>query len=87
VEAYLNVYYESEGIDKILEPLLKNVPYRFLSPWIPYTTDAEVIEKSKNGDCACLYALHDDHLILNQEWWEYIKKHYYIICHAAERSF
>ena len=87
VEAYLNVYYESEGIDKILEPLLKNVPYRFLSPWIPYTTDEEVIEESNSEDCACLYALHDDYLILNSEWWEYIKNHYSSICSSAERSF
>lgn len=87
VEAYLNVYYESEGIGKILEPLLKNVPYRFLSPWIPYTTDDEIIEKSNSGDYACLYALCDDHLILNEEWWEYIKKHYSSICSSAERSF
>lgn len=87
VEAYLNVYYETEGIDRILEPLLKNVPYRFLSPWIPYTTDEEVIEESNNGDSACLYALRKDHLIVNSEWWEYIKKYYSSICSSAERSF
>ena len=67
VEAYLSVYYYSDGIDKILEPLLKNVPYRFLSPWIPYTTDEEVVEKSNSADCACLYALQDDS-ILYHKW-------------------
>ena len=87
VEAYLNVYYESEGIGKILEPLLKNVPYRFLSPWIPYTTDDEVIEESNSGESACLYALRDDHIVLNEEWWDYIKTRYKRICDFAERSF
>lgn len=87
VEAYLKVYYESEGIGKILEPLLKNVPYRFLSPWITYTNDEEVIEKSNSGEYACLYALRDDSLILNSDWWNYLKKRYFNICNSAERSF
>ena len=67
VEAYMSVYYESEGIGEILEPLLENLPYLFLSPWIKYTTDEDVIEKSNSGDYACLYALHNDHLVLNEE--------------------
>ncbi len=87
VEAYLNVYYDSDGIGKILEPLLKNVPYRFLSPWIPYTTDEEVIEKSNSADCPCLYSLQDNNIVLNEEWWEYIKKNYAKICNSTERSF
>lgn len=46
VETYLRQHYSSQGVNKILAPLVKNVPYRFLSPWIKYTTDNEVIEKS-----------------------------------------
>lgn len=87
VEAYMSVYYESEGIGEILEALLKNLPYLFLSPWIQYTTDEEVIEKSNSSDYACLYALHDDYLILNEEWWDYIKTRYKSICNSVERSF
>lgn len=87
VEAYLNVYYESEGIGKILEPLLKNVPFRFLSPWIPYTTDDEVVDKSNSDDRACIYALRDNDILLSEEWWEYIKKKYTQICISTERSF
>lgn len=87
VEAYMSVYYDTEGIDKILEPLLKNVPYRFLSPWIKYTTDEEVIEKSNSEEYACLYALNDDYLVLHPEWVNYIKANYKSICDSAERSF
>jgi len=87
VEAYLSVYYDSDGIGKILDPLLKNVPYRFLSPWIRYTTDEEVIEKSNSADSACLYALQENNIVLNEEWWDYIKKNYTKICNSAERSF
>ncbi len=87
VEEYLNTYYHSYGIGNILEPLLKNVPYRFLSPWIKYTTDEEVIEKSNSDDCACLYALRKNEIVLNEEWWEYIKKNYTKICNSSECSF
>jgi len=87
IEAYLSVNYDSEGIGKILEPLLKNVPYRFLSPWIKYTTNEEVVEKSNSTDCACLYALQDDCIVLNEKWWDYIKENYTKICNSAERSF
>ena len=87
VEAYLSFYYESDGIGKILEPLLKNVPYRFLSPWIKYTTDEEVVEKSNSADYACLYALQDNNIVLNEDWWKYIKKNYTNICNSTERSF
>ena len=87
VEAYLSVYYYSDGIDKILEPLLKNVPYRFLSPWISYTTDKEVVEKSNSADYACLYALQENSIVLDEDWWEYIKKYYVQICYTTERSF
>ena len=87
VEAYLSVYYESDGIERILEPLLKNVPYRFLSPWIAYTNDQEVIEKSNSSDYACLYALREDILIINEEWWNYIRIRYSKICDSTERSF
>ena len=87
IEAYLSYYYDSDGIGKILEPLLKNVPYRFLSPWIPYTTDEEVVEKSNSADCACLYALQDNNILVNEEWWEYIENNYTHLCNTTEWSF
>lgn len=87
VEEYLSLHYDSIGIGSILEPLLKNVPYRFLSPWIPYTTDNEVVERSNSADCACLYALRDNDVLIKEEWWEYIEKNYTKICNFSERSF
>ena len=39
VENHIKMHYDSKGVDKLLSPLLKNVPYRFLSPWVKYTTD------------------------------------------------
>ena len=87
VENYLKQHYSSQGVDKILSPLMKNVPYRFLSPWIKYTTDAEVIEKSCAKSFNGLYAIHSKFIVLDEEWWEYIDAHYLEICDFAMRSF
>lgn len=87
VENYLKQHYSSQGVDKILSPLMKNVPYRFLSPWIKYTTDAEVIEKSCAKSFNGLYAIHSKHIVLDEEWWDYIDAHYLEICDFSMRSF
>ncbi len=68
--------YESHKIDKILQPILQHVPYRFLSPWIPYTNKADVKEKSGNPDYHCPYTLNDDYVFINSYWTEYFKKNY-----------
>lgn len=87
VETYLLQHYSSQGIDKVLAPLMKNVPYRFLSPWVKYTTDDEVREKSCSKKFNGLYAIHSNTILLDEEWWEYIDAHYLEICDFAMRSF
>ena len=87
VENYLKQHYSSQGVDKILSPLMKNVPYRFLSPWIKYTNDAEVIEKSCAKNFNGLYAIHSKYIVLDEEWWDYINANYNEICDFAMRSF
>lgn len=87
VEEYLHQHYASQGVDKILAPLLKNVPYRFLSPWIKYTTDEDVIAKSCEKNYKGLYALHSDFIVLDEEWWDYIDAHYQEVCEFSMDSF
>ena len=87
VETYLLQHYSSLGIDKVLAPLMKNVPYRFLSPWVKYTTDDEVRKKSCSKQFNGPYALHSNYIVLDEEWWEYITAHYLEICDFAKRSF
>ena len=87
VEKYLTQHYTSQGIDKILAPLMKNVPYRFLSPWIKFTTTEEVVEKSLKTNFDGLYSIHPDNITLSDEWWNYIKENYSDVCEFAMRSF
>ena len=87
VENYLTQHYQSQGIDRILSPLLKNVPYRFLSPWVRYTSDDDVIMESNRRDFSGLYALNKEGILLNETWWNYIQENYRDICKQAIDSF
>lgn len=87
VEKHLSQHYESRKVKSILSPLLKNVPYRFLSPWVHYTTEEEVIKKSNKKNFPGLYALSDEHVILHEDWWDYILENYQEICSFTLQSF
>ena len=87
VENYMRQHYSSQGIEQVLAPLLKNVPYRFLSPWIPFTTTEEVIAKSQVPSFPGLYSLQETVVVINQVWWDYILPRYNKICDFGERSF
>jgi len=76
IEEKVNSYYKYFDIEKILLPLLNNVPYRFLSPWIPFTNNEDVVAKSNEKDSVCPYSIHDDYIVINPMWREYLKEHY-----------
>lgn len=87
VEKYLNQHFDSQGIAAILSPLLKNVPYRFLSPWIKFTTTEEVIEESNSRNYTGPYALNDNSILLDEDWWEYIDENYDKVFNFTINSF
>lgn len=76
VESYIIEQYDDLGLSQFLNPLLKNVPYRFLSPWISFTTIDDVIAKSNDHDYTGLYALQKDSIVIKEEWWRYIENNY-----------
>ena len=76
VENRILYYYERSQLDHKLSPLLKNVPYRFLSPWIPFTSNNDVIAKSNEKEARCLYSIHDDYIQINPIWSDYLTKNY-----------
>ncbi len=76
VEARILNYFERLDIETILSPLLKNVPYRFLSPWIPFTSNEDVIAKSNRKDSTCLYSLHNNYITINPLWCNYLNNNY-----------
>ena len=87
VEYYLGDHYIDADISRTLSPLLNNVPYRFLSPWIKFTSNKDVSEQSRTATFDGLYALYTDGIELNSKWWHYINAHYREICDSSISSF
>lgn len=72
-----------KNVKKLLTTLTINVPYRFISPWINYTTDAEVIARSHALENGCIYSIHKDakefYISLNPVWDKYLHDYYGIL--------
>lgn len=72
-----------KDIWKLLEVLTRNVPFRFLSPWIAYTNDKEVADRSHNYENGCLYAIQKSRkeffITLNPVWEKYLHEYYGVL--------
>ena len=71
----------------LLNTLTLNVPYRFLSPWVKFTRDDDVVKRSQTFENGCLYALYkeggDFYIVLNPAWDAYLHTHYNILVDFA----
>ena len=79
VEEKILEFYDILHVDKILAPLLKNVPYRFLSPWIPFTSNEDVTKESNNPEAFCPYSIQEDCIVLNPLWLGYLRTKYNVL--------
>ena len=86
VEDVVREYYRKAKLGVWLVPLLKNVPYRFLSPWIPFTSNEDVVAKSNAEDSRCLYSLHEDCIEINPLWREYLRENYDTLLEHTEQG-
>ena len=59
-------------IRRLIHVLMLNVPYRFLSPWIPWTTCTQVIDLSQVFFNNCPYAIYDKTIVINDLWAVYL---------------
>ena len=66
-------------VKTLLRVFTLNVPYRFLSPWIKYNTDKEVVLQSQRFENECLYAINGDFVEVNPKWIDYLSEHYRIL--------
>ena len=71
VRQYISNHYDV--VKKIVSPLLDNVPYQFLSPWIKFISNSDVVEKSNDVKISSPYAIIDDSIVFDEDWYEYIK--------------
>jgi len=74
---------QDREIRKLLATLTVNVPFRFLSPWINYTSDADVIERSHTLENGCLYSIQKSktefYISINPIWEKYLADYYGIL--------
>lgn len=74
---------DKKEIKNLLSILTKNVPYRFLSPWINTSNDKQLIERSHTLENGCLYSISkskdDFSIIMNPAWDQYLSNYYGIL--------
>lgn len=78
---------EEKQIRETLHTLTLHVPYRFLSPWIKYVSDEDVICRSQMLENGCLYSLYKDdkefYILMNPAWDDYLHTHFNILMDFA----
>lgn len=74
-------------IQKQLNFLRMNVPFRFLRPWIDTSDDREMVVRSQSFENGCLYKLERDKgslwIELNPVWLTYLQENYEILSSFA----
>ena len=86
VEETVQEHYHEWKWNTLLTPLLNNVPYRFLSPWIPFTNNEDVLAKSKKSEFRCPYSITKDHITINPLWSDYLIENYDKIIFFVEKE-
>jgi len=79
IKKYIIKNIDNPRIKNLLRVFTLNVPYRFLSPWITYTTDAEVINLSQIFSNNCIYAIKGETIEINPKWEQYLNDNYLIL--------
>ena len=71
---YLRYSYKiSPELRSAVSTLLNNVPYRFLSPWIPWESNAQVRADSQRYHNNSPYSIEDKKIVINPKWIPYFK--------------
>lgn len=65
---------EIQSVRRCLSIFTLNVPYRFLSPWIPKATNAQVEQYSREFFNNCPYAIAGKEILVDEIWAEYLTR-------------
>lgn len=63
---------DNPSIRRLVHVFTLNVPYRFLSPWIPKSSDADVVSQSQVFTNNCPYAIFDKTILIDNLWVDYL---------------
>ena len=76
VETYLKDNCDNGIVETCLAPLLKNVPYSFLSPWTGHVSNEHAIDLSNSSAYSGPYAIHNNNIIMDEDWFDYITENF-----------
>lgn len=63
----------------LLNIFTKNVPYRFLNPWMNTPDDKLVEERSRTFYSNCLYSIEGKTITINPVWVDYLTENYQVL--------
>ena len=66
---------EDKIINRLITHFNQQVPYRFLSPWIKWESNRDVIKRSQQFENNCIYSLLNDNelqIAINPVWKDYL---------------
>ena len=69
-------------INSLINHFDKQVPYRFLSPWFPQKSNAQIVQLSNSFEDNCLYRIIENKprkIDVNPEWISYLNLNYKIL--------
>lgn len=68
---------QDANFHRLMDQLEANVPYRFLSPWIPYSSDQQVVKDSNDKTKSSPYSIKKEgrasEIHISQEWQDYFQ--------------
>jgi hypothetical protein len=64
----------SRDIHQILNHFDKNVPFKFLSPWLGTGAERVIKEKSQENYNLPPYSLYDDRILIQPAWFDYFRR-------------
>jgi len=79
IKSQINKHIDSPKIKNLLRVFALNVPYRFLSPWIKYTSDTEVVSLSQSFTNNCIYSIKGETIEINPNWEKYLNANYLVL--------
>jgi len=69
-----------------INKLRKNVPFRFLTPWIKYISDEQMMSDSLSPQTGCPYAISSEQITIHHNWNEYLRENRTQLCSFISQS-
>ena len=86
IEKLILKHKKDKQLQKLLRHLTTNVPYRFLSPWIKFTNNHNVVKESQDLHCEAPYVIYPTCIVLDEDWYDYFTSHYQELCTFTKKE-